>query len=209
VPSPDPAADYEFDLSGGILCLDFANSVSNRKTLQSAIDHLNSYHSLVAFALQSKLLSTQQAGVLQAYARGHTREAQNALLRAVACRESIYRAFSALAGGKVAPPDDLQQISEFAVEALGHRRLARADGEYRWEWRWNREEILDSIMWPIALSAADLLTSPELRALRICEAPVCAWLFLDQSRNRSRRWCDMKVCGNREKARRHYRRGRG
>ena len=74
------------------------------------------------------------------------------------------------------------------------------------DWEWKSQNPVDSILWPIAQSAADLLTSPDLAAVRMCEAPDCAWLFLDQSRNRSRRWCDMKVCGNRQKARRHYQR---
>jgi len=52
----------------------------------------------------------------------------------------------------------------------------------------------------------DLLTSDRLSAVRECAADDCAWLFLDESRNRSRRWCDMKVCGNRQKARLHYHR---
>lgn len=66
--------------------------------------------------------------------------------------------------------------------------------------------MLERILWPIAQSAAELLTSSELGTVRLCEAPDCAWLFLDQSCNRSRRWSDMKVCGNRQKARRHYQR---
>jgi predicted RNA-binding Zn ribbon-like protein len=67
---------------------------------------------------------------------------------------------------------------------------------------------LHRLLWPIAESAAELLTSQEVSSIRLCEAPDCDWLFLDNSRNRSRRWCDMKICGNREKARRHYRRSR-
>ena len=51
-----------------------------------------------------------------------------------------------------------------------------------------------------------LLSSGNLRRLRIC--PNCNWLFLDRSRNSSRLWCDMAVCGNRQKAKRHYLRHR-
>ena len=203
------AATYQFDLSGGILCLDFANTVSWRQLPQQAADHLKTYDDFVAFAAQSRVLPSELVSDLQGHARRHTREAKDALHRALACRESIYRAFFAVAGGKAAAPDDLRQVTDFAVEALTHRRLVQTNGEYRWEWQWNHGNMLDRILWPIAQSAAALLTSPEIRALRICEAPGCAWLFLDQSRNRSRRWCDMKVCGNREKARRHYRRTRG
>ena len=199
-------SSFEFDWSGGVLCLDFANTVSRRKITEQSTDHLRRYGDLIAFAEQSKILSPKQAGDLQAYARRHATKAEDTLRKAASHRENIYRAFSALAEGKPAGSDDVQRINDFAIEALNHRQLERADEHYRWEWHWNRKNLLDRILWPIAQSAADLLTSPELDSVRVCKAPDCAWLFLDQSRNRSRRWCDMKVCGNRQKARRHYQR---
>jgi len=202
-------SEYEFDLSGGALCLDFANTVSHRKVPERDADHLGSYDDLVAFAEQSKMLSPKQSDELRSQARRHSNQAREALRKAVTLRENLYDVFSALAKGKRAAPGHLQEINNFAVEALSHRRLTPADGRYRWEWQWNSKNMLDCILWPIAQSAAELLTSPELNSLRECEAPHCAWLFLDQSRNRSRRWCDMKVCGNRQKARRHYQRTRG
>ena len=198
-------ADYPFDLSGGILCLDFVNTISRRKVAERSIDHLGSYDDLVAFAEQSKVLPPLQADQLRAQAKGHSREADGTLRKAISYREDLYRALSVLAEGKPAASGDVQAISDFAIDALSHRRLSRSDGHYRWEWDWNKKPLA-SILWPIAKSAADLLTSSDLAKVRMCEADDCAWLFLDKSRNRSRRWCDMKVCGNREKARRHYRR---
>jgi len=206
--SHESGTDYQFDLSAGALCLDFANTVSQRRVSERALDHLGSYNDLVTFAEQSNILSPKQVDGLRAQAQRHGSEAQDIRHRAVSYRENLYRAFSALADGKPPASDDLQQINDVAIEVLSHRRLARADGYYRWEWQWNKR-MLDCILWPIAQSAADLLTSSELATVRLCEAPDCAWLFLDQSRNRSRRWCDMKVCGNRQKARRHYQRTRG
>jgi len=200
---------YQFDLSGGTLCLDFANTISRRKVPKPSIDHLLTYDDLIAFAGQSKIVLAERADELRAHSRRHRSAARDALRRAVSYRENLYRAFSALAEGKPAASADMQQINDFAVGALSHRCLARADGRYRWEWQWGNKNLLDNILWPIAQSAAELLVSPELASVRICEAPDCAWLFLDQSRNRSRRWCDMKVCGNRQKARRHYRRTHG
>ena len=79
---------------------------------------------------------------------------------------------------------------------------------YRWEWQTNEDSVFDVLWWPVAQAAADLLISDELKLVRWCEAPDCEWLFLDRSRNRSRRWCDMTSCGNRAKARRHYERTR-
>ncbi len=200
------APEHEFDLSGGALCLDFANTVSWRKLDQRASEHLRSYDDLVAFAEQSKVLTSDWAGELRAHARQHSREAQQALRRALAYRESLYRAFAALAQRRAVPPDDLKQVNDVEIEALVHRRLVRAGPVYRWQWEWDDKRMLELILWLIAQSATELLTSSQLSTVRMCQAPDCAWLFLDQSRNRSRRWCDMKVCGNRQKARRHYQR---
>ncbi len=188
------------------MCLDFANTVSWRKAPAQSNDHLRSYDDLIAFAEQSKILPPGQADDFRAHARRRGSAATEILKIALVYRENLYGAFSALAEGKMPASGALQEINDFAVKALSHRRLARADGYYRWEWQWSKKDPLDSILWPIAQSAADLLTSPELGELRVCDAADCAWLFLDHSRNRSRRWCDMKVCGNRQKARRHYRR---
>jgi predicted RNA-binding Zn ribbon-like protein len=206
VHSYNSKVEYAFDLSGGVLCLDFANTVSRRRVPEESTNHLRNYDDLIAFAEQSKILSPAQAEELRARAQRHSRKAEATLRTALSQREAVYRAFSALAEGRPADSGDLQQINDFAVQALNHRQLERADGYYRWKWQWNSKNMVDQILWPIAQSAVDLLTSPELAKVRLCEAPDCAWLFLDQSRNRSRRWCDMKVCGNRQKARRHYQR---
>jgi predicted RNA-binding Zn ribbon-like protein len=206
VASPERERGYQFDLSGGILCLDFANTVSRRKDPRGSIDHLTSYGDLTGFFEQSKLLSHQRASELQAQARRNRSAAERVLRKAITLRERLFSAFSAIAAGNPAELDDLRSLEEAALEALKHRELAPVKGGYRWKWNDDGHRALDWILWPIAQSAADLLTSEELPAVRECEAPTCAWLFLDRSRNRSRRWCDMTVCGNRQKARRHYQR---
>jgi predicted RNA-binding Zn ribbon-like protein len=197
---------YQFDLSGGELCLDFANTVSHRHLPQRRAEHLDSYADLVAFADQSKLLPPKLAANLRARASRDAAGARSAFRKSIVLRESLYRAFSAIAAGKRAPPADVQRINDFALAALQHRKLARTNGDYRWEWQSDGRDSPDRILWPIAESAAELLTSDARAAIRECRAPDCEWLFLDHSRNRSRRWCDMKSCGNRQKARRHYQR---
>jgi predicted RNA-binding Zn ribbon-like protein len=67
------------------------------------------------------------------------------------------------------------------------------------------EESLDSPLHPGVWSAADLLTSTQLRRVRGCADARCGWLFFDASPGGNRRWCSMQECGNRAKARRHYR----
>jgi predicted RNA-binding Zn ribbon-like protein len=200
---------YQFDLSGGALCLDFANTVSHRHLPPRRAEHLGSYADLVEFADQSKLLPPALAASLRARARRDDAGARSAFRKSIVLRESLYCAFSAIAAGKHVPPADVQRINNYARVALQHRKLARRNGDYRWEWQSNGSDLLDRILWPVAESAAELLTSEARVAIRECGAPDCEWLFLDQSRNRSRRWCDMKSCGNRQKARRHYQRAHG
>ena len=197
---------YQFDLSGGILCLDFVNTVSWRNEPGGRGDHLGSYRDLTAFAEQSRVISHDRARELEAQAGRNSGLSERALRKSIALREHMFSAFSALAAGRPAAADDLRVIEEAALEALRHRRLVPVKAGYRWQWDEDGRQALDAILWPIAQSAVDLLTSRDLAAVRECEAPTCAWLFLDRSRNRSRRWCDMKVCGNRQKARRHYQR---
>ncbi len=94
------------------------------------------------------------------------------------------------------------------AEALARLRLELTSDGARWVLR-HDSAALDSPLWSIARSAADLLTSDELARVRECDGLDCTWLFLDCSRSRSRRWCSMASCGNRAKARRHYHRRKG
>ena len=201
------SAEFQFDLTGGQLALDLANTVSRRDDPERRKDHLESYRDLVSFARQSGVVSAKQAGELLVHGERHGGQARRSFVEAVRLREAVYRALAAIAQGRKATEADLELISDYARKALQHRCLSRANGGYRWEWRENN--TLDRIVWPMSQAAVDLLTSDELRIVRFCEAPDCEWLFLDHSRNGSRRWCDMTTCGNRQKARRHYQRSRG
>jgi len=188
------------------MALDLANTVSGREDPERRNDHLGSSADLLAFASQSGIVSAGEAAELRVWARQHEAEARRSFRKVVGLREAVYAAFSAVAQGRMAGLDSLDAINHAALEALQHRRLSPARGGYRWQWLPAAKNPLERVLWLIAQSAADLLTSEELKIVRFCEAPDCQWLFLDHSRNRSRRWCDMTTCGNRQKARRHYRR---
>ena len=198
--------EFEFDLTGGHLALDLANTVSRRDDPVRRREHLESYRDLLAFAKQSGVVSPKQITELRGYAERHETEARQSFRRAIDLREALYRAFSTIAQEQAAAEADIRTINDFAVEALQYRYLARANGAYHWEWKSGSQVSLDRVLWAAARAAAELLTSEQLKIVRFCEAPDCQWLFLDHSRNRSRRWCDMTSCGNRAKARRHYQR---
>jgi predicted RNA-binding Zn ribbon-like protein len=134
--------------------------------------------------------------------------AAGVLTRAKRLRAAMRAIFAPLAAGAKLPTAELGVLNSNLAASLSHARVVptgAGDG-YRWGWSGRN---LDAPLWPITRSAADLLTSDEERALvRQCGADDCAWLFLDTSRNRTRQWCSMQGCGNREKARRHYERRR-
>jgi len=197
---------HDFELSGGALCLDFANTVSNRNIASKRCDHLAQYSDLLAFATQTRYLQIPLARELLTISQIEPRATTRAMEDTRNLREAIYRTFCACVDHRQASVEDLTVIRDVVIESWKHKRLAPAGRRYSWLTKQEKGLRLESVLWPIASSAADLLTSDRLKKVHMCEAKTCAWLFLDESRNHSRRWCDMKVCGNREKARRHYRR---
>ena len=185
-----------------LLALDFANTVSWRLTLQPK-EKLTGVADLASWARRTGILSTQQARRLSV--RSPVRTA-SLMKRAFRLRESIYRIFAAAASRRRPRVRDLALLNQAVRNASA--RLELAPGRGPLAWRWIDPAALDYVLWPIARSAAELLTSPEVSRVRVCAGAGCGWLFLDRSRNHTRRWCDMSDCGNREKARRHYRRVR-
>lgn len=198
----EPKAEWVFHLSGGRLCLDLANTVSWRAGGRP-IERLRRYVDLVSWARRAGLVSDRDARRLADEARRRPGRAARVLGRAVVLREAIYRVFSAIADGRAPASADVAAVNAELAEALGRLRVARHAGRFALRWPADRL-ALDSVLWPVARSAADLLTSEDLGNLKTCPAGNCGWIFLDTTRNRTRRWCDMRVCGNRAKARRHY-----
>src|SRR5260370_27720149 len=129
------------------------------------------------------------------------------LSRARALREALYAVFSARAAGLPAPPTDLQTLSRAIGRAMAHGGLTPAGPRFEWGWP-DSAPGLDRVSWWVARSAAELLTSSDLTFIRGWASYDSGWLFMDTPKNRGRRWCDMRVCGNRAKSRRHYERRR-
>jgi predicted RNA-binding Zn ribbon-like protein len=190
------------------LCLDFTNTV-NWHASEHPVEELPTYTDLLAWAQKVGLVTEPEAQRLGRLAARHPAEARAVLERAHALREAVYHLLSATAHAQPADPADLDLINTELPISLVHSRLAPAAEGYALHWP-AQVDALDRLLWPVAYSAADLLTHPELLA-RVGECADdrgCGYLFLDMTKNRSRRWCDMKDCGNRAKARRHYERQR-
>jgi predicted RNA-binding Zn ribbon-like protein len=208
-PHPDSAAapgGYLFELSGGDLALDFANTVSGRLAAEP-VDHLSSYDRLASWGEQAGVLTPEQAARQRAEAERHPRVAASVLRRAIEVREAIFALFSAIATRRSVPGASLDVLNRALPGALARLRLEPEGRGFSWQWRREGED-LEAVLTPVVRAGADLLTSDLLERVRECRADTCAWLFLDRSKNATRCWCDMNVCGNRAKARRHYARER-
>ena len=201
-----------FKFKGGVLCLDFVNTLAWRLT-DSPVEYLGSYEDLLAWGRQAGLLTPDETEVLSELAAMDPEEARAMLLRAVALREAIHRTLSAAIAGETQDEGALSALNRELSGALSRLRVARAAGEtYVWAWDRSGDDgggpPLDRPLWPVARSAAELLTSPKLGGVKVCGGEGCGWMFLDESRNASRRWCDSRDCGNRERVRKYLARKR-
>jgi predicted RNA-binding Zn ribbon-like protein len=187
-----------FDLDAGELSLAFANTLEGRSANPPARDRLNAYPDLLAFSRQAGALDDALAAQLSATATRQPAAAAAALERAVAVREALYRLYSAIAADETPAAADLDVLNGAHAAASAHGRVVLHGEHFDWTWDSAADE-LDRPLWPIVGAAVDLLLEGDLSRVRQCAAHDCAWLFLDTSRNHSRRWCSMSSCGNRAK----------
>jgi predicted RNA-binding Zn ribbon-like protein len=187
---------------GGSLCLDFINTVGGRVDSGTVLrEKLTGFEDLLEWSKLGETTSRAKSAELARYAASHRHDSEATLQRAVRLREALYRILQATLKGRRPRPDDLDALSGELQVARAHQHLAPTGRAVGWIFE-DTEPALDRILWPVSLSAAELLTSGDLSRLRQCGGSECGWMFLDTSRNRSRQWCDMKDCGNRAKVRR-------
>lgn len=204
---PESASRPVTDLErvGGSLALDFANTVGGTRVRPK--EYLTAYAALLEWSEETGAVRPEVADRLRGIAERDPAAAEAVRLRALELREAIYRIFDAVASG--IPPDgsDLEILNERLGPAMAELRVDRVEEGFGWRSNVDAGD-LESPLGPVARDAAELLISADLDRIKQCGGHDCAWLFVDESRNRSRRWCDMADCGNRAKQRRHYRRTR-
>ena len=194
---------YDTGLDGNHLALDFVNTVDWRLAPQRQ-DLLADHEVLLHWGRRLGLLSDEE---LRAALRSRRTASGGAaaLERAVDLRELLYGIFAARAHGRRPPSSQLPALAAVFSEAVAHAELERTDDAYRWSWR--RSDPLERVRWAVAAAAVELLSSgAALGRVKQCRDEGCGWVFLDMSKNVSRRWCSMQGCGSRAKMRRQYRR---
>jgi predicted RNA-binding Zn ribbon-like protein len=197
--------DAAFGWVGGALCLDFANTVGNHRS-RDPREKLRSFEHLVEWCRQAGILNEEESEEMLHRNAAVPAQGDRVLHVAVDFREALFRTFSEMSQQHQAPKCDLEIINgllarmpiTLRIESRNHNLVCTMTGCALDEAR---------LLGPVAWSAAELLGAPEkLSRVRECAGPNCGWLFLDLTKNHSRRWCDMDDCGSRAKAKRYYRR---
>jgi predicted RNA-binding Zn ribbon-like protein len=211
------------------LCVDFANTLAPRGG--AAVDSLHNLRDILDWCSSNAGITAGMAAKAGASAEGkpganvkvrakistfadlraaleewvsaHPGADQALFSETIAIRESIYRILHALAGASDPPPVDLAAFNRALAASPQRKSIERTKNGFGWSVE-TASPTVATLLAPVLWSAGALLTGPQLAQIRECANDECLWLFVDDSRNGSRRWCSMQSCGNRAKARRHY-----
>ena len=191
---------------GGNLALDFVDTIGGPLEDPHADEHefLRSYDDLVEFGLKTGTLSERSARRLRRLAREHPGEADAVVADARRKRALVEAAFRPLTEGLRPPQAVLEELRDFAAEAIAHGELVATDDGFTWSWE--RSEDLEAPLWPVAQAALELMLEGPLDRIKTCGR--CRWLFIDTTKNHSRRWCSTEGCGTDVKKERYVARRR-
>jgi predicted RNA-binding Zn ribbon-like protein len=189
-----------FKLNAEHVALDFVNTLDDRYTPGGPRELLPTYADLLRFCRQSGILTQADAARLGALPEASQ---EKGLRTAIELRELLARLFYRSLEGASPSADDRIALQRWAGNSARHRELRWTDGHFSWAWKLLARNA-DAPALLLAQSALDLLLAEQPWHLHACASETCRWLFLDTSKNRTRRWCDMKICGNRAKARRYH-----
>jgi predicted RNA-binding Zn ribbon-like protein len=201
-----PSRAGSLTLVAGGLALDFANTSSGRGG-ERHLEHLCNATNVVTWARHAGLFDEEVAARLVEKIAASDPAFSEFLDDALSLRETIFRIAAAIAHKRTPDQADLSFLSARCATALAKATLEMGADGARWRWP-AADPIPETVLGAIALSAVGLLRDSDPKRIKQCPGEHCGWVFFDMTKNGSRRWCEMKVCGNRAKAKTHYRRHR-
>jgi predicted RNA-binding Zn ribbon-like protein len=194
-----PSRAATLELVGGSLALDFANTSSGRGS-PAHQEHLRDFETLVLWVEHARVAAPPDCLAMREQAGRDPKRAAAIFARALAVRETIWRIGGAIAERREVTQALRDELVEVHAKSLAFAELTSRNQAFIWSWDPSRD-VEAAILGPITLSALSLLMEKDLSRTKRCEGKECGWLFFDATKNRSRRWCEMKVCGNRAKVR--------
>ena len=193
------------DLKSGHPALEFTNTVNDHASEHPG-ETLFKYEDLLSWGRRVGLLGGEQIEVLTRRAAEQPGEAASIFRKSLELREAMYRIFVAQAKGKVPADGDLMILNTALSNLTRGAQVVYHSGRFEWQWNFDENDLAAPLS-IIVLSAVDLMTSEHYTRVGQCaDEDGCGWLFVDTSKNHSRRWCDINDCGNRAKQRRYQKR---
>lgn len=187
-----------FQLVAGHPALDLVNTLDWRFR-ENTEELLVGYEDLVRFTVQCGLMKATEARRLQRNSGANN--AARVIAETRRLREAAAQLLYAAVDQSAPPAAAIRELERSFKEADAQRRLLWSATHLRWGFP-PSSSAPELPLWILSLQTTQLITSRSMELVRACGNPECRWLFLDTSKNHTRRWCDMKICGNRMKARR-------
>ena len=194
---------------GGRLCLDFVNSVGERKELEEkpypeniiVKDKLENFNDFITWGREIGIITEAERKYLLKLSSSEKKETEITFKKAIELRESLFKIIYDVINNKEPHEKMILTLNREYSVANENRMLVYMNNKI--EWQFSKDPLKpDYLIWVIAESAVKLLSSDLISRVKICAGDDCGWLFLDTSKNKSRHWCDMKDCGNVAKVRR-------
>ncbi len=194
-------------LVGGAAVLDYLNTCDGRRPgtgLREVVDKLSNLEDIVHWFRHAGLIDDQEHQHFVALVQRSSWHTVTAFEQLIDFREALYRLLLPMALNRNPEPASLEALNQALADTADQRLLVLTPAGVIWRWRVGEDlsSMTAGFIGRLAVQAAALLTSYDLTRLRACATPDCDWLFLDTSKNGRRRWCQMNVCGAREKVKR-------
>ena len=187
-------------LVGSEIAFDLTNTSSGRGGPRH-LEHLRTAEDVIRWARHARIINPSEAAWLETEAAKYSVLARRLLKRTLELREIIYKIGAELAAGKLAPGHQIDELTQIHASCIARAKLVPHGSAFVWSWL-AEDGPVERILGPIALSALTLLTQANLSRIKQCQGDHCGWIFFDTTKNKSRRWCEMEVCGNRAKQKR-------
>jgi predicted RNA-binding Zn ribbon-like protein len=194
----------DISLEGGRSCLDFVNTVHDRKS-EPVQDYLFNALDLILWGEKVGILSKKSAEAIESAALAEEQKARKFFKEAIALRELLYRILYKVSRRERVGGADLNEFNDFLQKQFARLEIQTAKEGLQTGWDLPKTDFR-WITAPIVMDAYELLLSDKL--VRVKECPNCGWIFQDSTKNGKRKWCSMQACGSNVKALEWYHRNK-
>jgi predicted RNA-binding Zn ribbon-like protein len=184
-------------------CLDFINT--QMIVRGNPTDLLGGYEDLVAWLVQANIMNPAQAAAVMA--QWNQKDQEQLFEQGIMFRNTLREMAERIVARKSIPDSAVASINQILSRCPGYPQLVHAKGRFERQFQ-SQAARKDGLLAPLAEAAIDLLCSGGLSLVKKCGNAACILYFYDTTKNHTRNWCSMQLCGNRIKVSAHYQRKR-